>query len=147
MNKTCPKCYQKNPLEAAFCLNCAAPLSGEAQMGSSNDRSDWRDSRRQSGGQIFNQSVSNTDASSRAKWACALGILGVFFCGLLASVPAIFVGWTEMNAIKSGRSPSGGLKLSVIGFWMGIISTLLQIGAVILMLTALLIDSSSSYDL
>lgn len=140
MNTPCQQCRQSNPPEAAFCLNCAAPLP-RAQAGGG-----WQPNQQNFGGQQYGQAnfSSTNEASSRAKWAAALGFLGIVCCGLFTSVPAIFVGWMEMSAIKSGQSSPAGKTMASMGFWCGIFGTVLQIGAILFFLIAMMLEGASS---
>lgn len=140
MNKACPKCYQSNPPEAAFCLNCATPLP-KAQYGGG-----WQGNQPNYGGQqnFVNYGGDSSEASARAKWALALGVLGIVCLGLLASVPAIFVGWAELSAIKSGQSSPNGKGMATFGMWAGIVSTILQILVTGFLLLLGLMEAASS---
>lgn len=67
----------------------------------------------------------NASASGRAITAMVLGILAFVSCGPLTGIPAIIVGKAEMNAIKQGQAPPAGMTIAKIGFYTGIVSTVL----------------------
>lgn len=141
MNKSCHKCNQQNPPEAAFCLNCASPLL----QGQVNQQWNQPNFGAPQAGQNFSQpSPPSGGASQRAIVALVLVILGLVCCGPLTSLPAIIIGWMEMDAIKKGQSPQGGMWMASFGLWGGIIITVLQGGAFLLWL--LLAAASNPYD-
>jgi hypothetical protein len=142
MNKTCSNCYQSNPPEAAFCLNCAAALP-KAQY---SDRGGWEAHQPNYGVKpnFMNPVGYTAEASSRAKWACALGVLGIFCLGIFASVPAIFVGWAELNAIKQGQSSPSGKAMASFGLWAGVGNTIIQMAAVFIFFLLVLMEAASS---
>lgn len=134
MNKQCPKCHQSNPPEAAFCLNCAAPLPAAAFGNQSANQPQWNQPYygaqqpppNYGGQQNFAQPMNQNQVSQRATTAMILAIAGFFCCGVLTGVPAIIVGWMEVSAIKQGQSPPAGMKFAQIGLWGGIIATVLH---------------------
>lgn len=124
MNKVCQNCQQPNPSEAAFCLNCAAPLSSGQQANQQWNQPNFGG---QQGGQNFAQPPTSAGgASSRATAALILAIAGFLFCCPLTSIPAVVVGWMEIDAIKKGQSSPNGMKFAQIGVWGGIAATVLQ---------------------
>ncbi|MBI4367094.1 MAG: DUF4190 domain-containing protein [Deltaproteobacteria bacterium] len=64
-------------------------------------------------------------ASGKAIAALVLGIVSLICCGFLTGIPAIFVGRSELNAIREGRSPAAGESVAKIGYILGIIGTVL----------------------
>lgn len=64
-------------------------------------------------------------ASAKAITALILGVLSLICCGFFTGIPAIFVGKSEMNAIKEGRSAAAGESVAKIGYILGIIGTAL----------------------
>lgn len=134
MNKQCPKCNQSNPSEAAFCLNCAAPLA-PAAFGNQQQNQQWNQPPNYGGqpspgfgGQpSFAQPPMNQNVSGRATTALVLGIAGFFCCGVFTGIPAMIVGWMEISAIRQGQSPPNGMKFAQIGLWGGAIATVLHI--------------------
>ncbi|MEO7673641.1 MAG: DUF4190 domain-containing protein [Pyrinomonadaceae bacterium] len=121
-----------NPSDAAFCLNCSASL---ALAG--GGRPYQQPNAPYVGGQapyvgappqqyVAAQSGAPGGASQRAIIALVLAIVGLLCCGPLTGVPAAIVGWLELDAIKSGKSPEAGKLLAQIGLWGGIAVTLLH---------------------
>ncbi len=130
MNKFCQNCQQSNPPEASFCRNCASPLPG-AQPGG-NRQAAQQTNQPNFGGQQVQQNfaqpaMSSGEASQRAITACGLAFAGLVCCGPLTSIPAMIVGWIEINAIKQGQSPQNGMKFAQIGLWGGMIITIVQV--------------------
>jgi hypothetical protein len=143
MNKQCQNCRQSNPPEAAFCLNCAAPLVPAQFGGNQQANQQWNQPNfgGQQAGQNFvqpPQSNQGGGASQRAIVALILTITGLFCCGALTSIPAAIVGWMEIDAIKKGQSPSAGMWMAQVGLWGGIIVTIITTvgGILFLMLSA-----------
>ena len=141
MEKYCQNCKQSNPFEAAFCLNCAAPLAGNQPPGGQQQADQQRNQPNfggQAAGQNFAQSPmnSNPGASQRAIAALCLTIAGlVLCCGPLTAIPAAIVGWMEMDAIKKGQSPSAGMWMAQVGLWGGIAVTIITtIGGLLFLL-------------
>ncbi len=127
MNKVCQKCNQSNPSEAAFCLNCASPLGqGGWQPNQQGNYQNY--SSPQQAGQNFVQPSTSGGSSQRATAALVLALAGLFCCGPFTSVPAIIVGWMEINAINQGQSSPAGRGMATFGLWGGVIATLLHIG-------------------
>ena len=123
----CPKCNQFNPPEAAFCLNCASSLAApppfvghQQQQGQQQFPSPGypvASQPHQAGGQ---------EASQKPLIALILAISAFLCCGPLTGVPAAIVGWMELDAIKNGRSPASGKTMATIGFWGGIVASILH---------------------
>ena len=106
MAKTCPKCNQMNPAEAAFCLNCAAPLGGPAQQFAF---------------------ANGAPQSQKGLYSLILAVAGLFCCGPFTGIPAAILGWMELDAIKAGRSSADNRWMALIGLWGGIASTFIHI--------------------
>lgn len=139
MSKICQNCKHANISEATFCSNCATPLPPAGQPGFQNPGAQ---------GQNFAQAApaASGGASQRATMALVLAIAGVFCCSVFTTVPAVFVGWMEMNAIKAGQAPREGMQFAQWGFWIGIIGTVLHIGGFGLwFLLSLLAAASNPY--
>ena len=142
MSKQCQNCQQSNPPEAAFCLNCAAPLAQTPfgnQQANQQANQQWNQPNfgGQQAGQNFTQpQAASGGASQRAIIALVLTIIGlVFCCGPLAGIPAAIVGWMEMDAIKKGQSPPAGMWMAQVGLWGGIIVTILTtVGGILFLL-------------
>lgn len=66
-----------------------------------------------------------TEKNNLGTWALVLGILSIVCCGLLAGIPAIFVGRASQQAEAAGQANNG--NLGKIGFILGIVGTALSI--------------------
>lgn len=66
-------------------------------------------------------------------WALVLGILSIVCCGLLAGIPAIILGYMSKQAAARGEATNG--NLGNIGFILGIIGTVLNTVAQIVLLS------------
>jgi hypothetical protein len=64
-------------------------------------------------------------ASQQAIVALVLAIAGLFFCGCVTSIPAIFLARAELRAIDAGQSPVAGKSLAQIAFWIAVVDTVL----------------------
>ena len=138
MSKQCQNCQQSNPPEAAFCLNCAAPLS-QNQFGNQQANQQWNQPNfggQQAGQNFAPPPTTAGGASQRAIVALVLTIVGlVLCCGPLTGIPAAIVGWMEISAIKQGQSPPAGMWMAQVGLWGGIIVTILTtVGGVLFLL-------------
>jgi hypothetical protein len=143
----CTRCGADNAEEAKFCRNCAAPLtrpgagSSGSQAGGPPPLSERGASGNQpypgyQGYQSYPQAQSGYSgapmaqqgsASGRASAALVLGIIGLVSCCLPAGVIGAVLGKLEMNAIRDGRAPRAGETIAKIGFWLGIVSTVLSL--------------------
>lgn len=124
MDKYCRNCNSQNPSDAAFCRNCASPLS-PAQPKNQQAGQPPNFGAQQVGQNFAASSTNSGGASQRAIIALVLIIAGLICCGPLASIPAAIVGWMEMDAIKKGQSPPSGMWMAQVGLWGGIIVTIL----------------------
>ena len=115
MAKACPNCNQENPAEAVFCLNCASPLGVEPPFGQ----------KQFAGGQ---------PASQKGLYALILAAAALFCCGPFAGLPAVVLGWMELDAIKAGRASADGKWMALAGVWGGIASALIHIVGYVLWL-------------
>jgi hypothetical protein len=64
-------------------------------------------------------------ASQQAIVALVLAIAGLFFCGCVTSIPAIFLARAELKAIDAGQAPVAGKSLAQIAFWIAVVDTVL----------------------
>lgn len=149
MDKRCQNCNQPNPPEAAFCLNCAAPLSGRQPGTQQQQQANQQWNHPNFGGQPLGQNFAQPPptaggASKRATAALILAIAGLLCCGPFTSIPAAIVGWMEVDAIKKGQSSPGGMMFAQIGLWGGIAVTILQ-GIVLVLWILLSMAASNPY--
>lgn len=59
--------------------------------------------------------------------ALVLGILGIFCCGPISSIPGIILAKMEMDAIGRGEAAAKNLGLAKAAFWVSIIATALTV--------------------
>ncbi len=64
-------------------------------------------------------------ASSQATLALVLAIAGLFLCGCVTSIPAIFIARAELKAIDAGQSSPAGRGIATAAYWIGIVDTVL----------------------
>ena len=129
MTKPCPNCNQQNPVEAAFCLNCASPLIAGQYNATP---------------QFVNTAAAGT--SHKGLISLILAIVALICCGPFAGIPAAIVGWMELDAIKSGRSSGENKWMALVGVWGGIASTLIHIvGYLLWVLMGMLSTVSDPY--
>jgi len=119
MTRTCPKCSQPNPAEAAFCLNCSTPLSAAPHIGGS--------AAPQHDAGAFGAQSQISDGGQKAIIALVLAIVAFLCCGPFTGIPAAIFGWLELDAIKNGRSPSDKKWMAMVGLWGGIAATIVHV--------------------
>lgn len=123
MTKLCSKCGLTNPSDAAFCHNCASPLSGFQQAVSK--QAAWTEPPAGAapvmGGQAY---IAAPPGSQKPLIAMILAIAAFLCCGPILGIPAAILGWMELEAIKSGRSPESGKVMATVGLWGGILATI-----------------------
>lgn len=139
MSKTCQKCRQTNPPQAAFCSNCASALPPS----NNQPANPWNQP--DSGGQKFARTANYSagGAGEKAVMALVLGVAGFFCCSVFTAVPAIFIGWTELKAIKAGESSKFGSWCAMTGFAVGILTIVLHIGGIGLWILMFLVAAAS----
>jgi hypothetical protein len=64
-------------------------------------------------------------ASGRAIAAMILSIVSAVTCGPFLSVPGLILGKMEMDAIRNGQAPPAGETYAKVGFYLGIVVTVL----------------------
>ncbi len=80
----------------------------------------------------------NTGPSGRAIATLVLGILSLIPCFLfLTGIPAIIMGRSEIQAVRSGQANASGETLARVGYVLGIIGSIF--GAAIIMMWACII--------
>lgn len=139
MEKFCQNCGQQNSADALFCRFCASPLTpvqGGGQQPfnppnqppnqSSNQPQNQQWKQAFQGNQPVNGNIS-AGASGRAIGSLILTICGVIFCCLLTSIPGAILGWMEVSAIKQGQSSPKGMLMAQIGFWGGVIMSVISL--------------------
>ena len=151
----CTRCGTKNAEESMFCTNCSEPLArrrptqpasqGETQPPrpyafpttpqappSSSPYPGYQSS--YTPGQIYQPYQSSYaaqppvvggSASGRSIASMVLSIIGIAGCGPLTSIPGMILGKVEMNAIKEGRAPKAGDIFAKVGFYLGLVVTVL----------------------
>lgn len=101
----CPRCGHHNTPDSRFCNRCGNPLVADAAIA------------------VVPPSQS---ASSKSIISLILGILSIFLLGFLSGIPAMILAKHEEDEIRQGRSPVAGEMLAKLGFWLGLIGTILS---------------------
>lgn len=73
-------------------------------------------------------------ASGRSILAMVLSIIGIAGCGPLTSIAGIILGKQELTAIREGRAGREGTVFAKVGYYLGIITTVLYCGAILIWL-------------
>jgi len=105
-NIACPRCGHKNLPDSRFCNKCGAAVVADAAA--------------------TIQPPPSQSASARAIIALILGLLSIFMLGFIAGIPAMILAKHEEDEIKRGTSPIAGEMLAKLGFWLGLIGTVLS---------------------
>ena len=75
-----------------------------------------------------------------------MAFAGLLCCGPFLTIPAMVVGWMELDAIKKGHAPEAGRWMALAGLWGGLIFTIIHVGGFTLwVLFSMLAASSGSY--
>ncbi|MDX2033661.1 MAG: DUF4190 domain-containing protein [Blastocatellia bacterium] len=82
-------------------------------------------------------------ASGRAIGAMILSLISVFTCGPLFSIPGMIMGKKEMDAIRNGQAPPAGETMAKIGYYVGIVSTVLACLGFLVWIVAFVIAAAS----
>lgn len=116
--RICPNCNHPQPSAAAPPTVPAAPPQPAAPMPGQGPAAF-------PGPTYAPPPPSRTDGG--AITALVLGILGVVFCPIVLSVPAIFVGRSAQSRIEASGGTLGGLEMAKAGWILGIIGTILAV--------------------
>lgn len=65
-------------------------------------------------------------ASARAIASMILSIISPFTCWFVLSIPGMIMGKMEMDAIRKGQAPKAGETMAKVGFYVGLIVTVLS---------------------
>lgn len=110
-----------------FCLNCASPLGAVPGVGQQNF-------------------AASQPSSQKGLFSLILAVVALLCCGPFAGLPAVILGWMELDAIKSGRAPSDNKWMALVGIWGGIASAAIHIvGYVLWVLMGMLSTASDPY--
>lgn len=150
MTRTCPKCSQINPPDAAFCLNCSSalglgaptqqqspPFVGQAPYVGAPPQ--------QYGGPNYGMPGASGTPSQRPMISLILAIVGLLCCGPFTGIPASIVAWLELDAIKNGKSSPDGKMMAQIGFWGGIAVTVIHGALWVIYLVFVMLASATPY--
>ena len=149
----CTRCGTYNSDESIACSNCSARLVKPAEIKQRADSSPGTEPYpnpleqptqtfpQNTGyssvyaGQPAYQSYQNIQSpqiarqqgnpSAQAIAAMVLSIVSPFTCWFLLSIPGMILGKKEMNAIQEGRAPAGGETFAKIGYYLGLILTII----------------------
>lgn len=102
----CPRCGHQNVPDSRFCNRCGTALVPQATS--------------------VPVPAQSQSASSRAIIALILGVLAIFMLGFLSGIPAMILAKNEEDEIRKGNSPVAGEMLAKLGFWLGLIGTILS---------------------
>jgi uncharacterized membrane protein len=83
------------------------------------------------------------NASGRAIASMIMSIISFFTCGPFLAIPGMIMGKMEMNAINEGKAPRAGETFAKVGFWVGLISTILT-GLVMILYIFIIIAAIAS---
>jgi Domain of unknown function (DUF4190) len=149
----CTRCGTYNSDESVACSNCSARLVKPAEIRqgaqSSSGTEPYPNPLEQPtqtiqpntgyssiyAGQPAYQSYQNIQAnqvarqqgnpSGQAIAAMVLSLVSPFTCWFLLSIPGMILGKKEMTAIQEGRAPAGGETFAKIGYYLGLILTII----------------------
>lgn len=124
MTRTCSRCNQINPADAAFCLNCASPISAPPPYVGAPPQNVTAQPVDLGGTHFGTQPQAG--ASQRAILALSLAIAGLVCCGPFTALPAAVIGWLELDAINKGQAPPAGKWMAQVGLWGGIIFAIIH---------------------
>jgi hypothetical protein len=85
-------------------------------------------------------------ASGRAIAAMIMSIVSPFTCGAFLSIPAMILGKMEMNAIRQGQAPPAGETFAKVGFYVGLVVTILSCLAGLLYAILFIGSASNSFQ-
>lgn len=157
----CTRCGAQNDDAARFCRNCTQPLTrtspaqqpaqgqrppvseapypgyqGGQNPGFQNQQPPYPNAPPnlpQSYASGYPGASQAQGASGRAIASLVLMLLAFFIgCGPFLSIPALILGKQELNAIRAGRAPCAGETLSKLGFYGGIVVTIIYCGGALL---------------
>jgi hypothetical protein len=127
----CPKCGDQNTAGAQFCKTCGSRLSTPANPEAMAPTPPPVTPPPISSAPQPQYAVPPPGAppqkSNRAVIALVLGILGIFCCGPLSSIPGIIVAKMEMDAIARGEASAENLGMAKAAFWVSIGATALSV--------------------
>jgi hypothetical protein len=134
----CTQCGTANSDELRFCSNCGAPMvrrgdTPQNRVSSSSGQTPTPAYPGQasypaySGGPAYPMHPNEAGASGRAVISMILSIISPFTCWLFLSVPGLILGKMEMNAIRDGQAPKAGETFAKIGFYVGLVVTVLSL--------------------
>jgi hypothetical protein len=141
MTRLCPKCSQPNLPEAAFCHNCASPLSPVPTVGVASGGQAWTPP----GGPITGPQSQTAGPGQKAIIALVLAVLALICCGPFSGIPAAIVGWMELGAITRGESPPAGKWMAQVGLWGGIAFTVIHLVIYFIYVILMMISASGGY--
>jgi hypothetical protein len=149
----CSRCGTENAVGSQFCTRCWSPMQQSASAGGTQSGRPLDTAPRSSYetvpqipappfGQIGPASqwthpstqpyAQPRSAGSRAVVALVLGALSSFMWCPALSIAAILVGRSELKAIEMGQSPREGHTFAKVGYILGVVFTIVHVGAVLL---------------
>lgn len=101
----CPRCGHNNIADSRFCNRCGNALAPNVAP-------------------VY--TPPSQSASAKSVISLILGIFAIFLLGFMAGIPAMILAKSEEDDIRKGRSPVSGEMLAKLGFWLGLIGTVLS---------------------
>lgn len=115
----CRRCGHHNVSDSRYCNRCGYPIVGDA------------------GVTAVGPELAQT-ASAKSIIAFVLGVLSILMLGFVAGVPAMILARHEEDKIRNGNSPLAGEMLAKLGFWLGLMGTILSGLAILFILFLIL---------
>ncbi len=162
----CNRCGSTNFDDVRFCVSCGAPVSAPKAPPTESPSPEYTlpsfthnrppqppypqhiyqgyqsgQGGGQGGGQAggSGQGRGQGSASGRAITAMVLSLVSLVSCGPFLSVPGLILGKQELDAIRRGEAPIAGEGFAKVGYYAGIIITLLScLGGFIYLIVAFL---------
>lgn len=128
----CTRCGSANPEDVQFCHNCGAQLiRSSAPLNEPSSPPEYNLPRFSQPTQFgYQPSYTNErvegNASTRAIASMILSLISIATCGPLLSVPGLILGKLELDAIRNGQAPAAGETFAKIGYYAGIVITILS---------------------
>ncbi len=144
----CPACGTAGIQGAKFCGKCGSQIqSGNSQPAAPQSGAPQSSATQPAAAHPHNfqqHAVASQTGDWKGMAALACGVLSIFMCGAIASVPGIIFGWMDLKAaIAAGRS-TGMAKLAIGLSVAGIVLTIF--GGLIIGLMLMMGGGQPQYD-
>ncbi len=153
--KTCPNCQTQNISTAQFCGSCGQSLQAAAKsqrpeaQAQQGDQAGERAAAAQGGqtGHVVQNAGAGTLPPNPKQWheqaSLICGVLSIFLCGALASIPGLYFSWSAMAQAKAQGKSS---NLAVIGLVLNILGILITFAMIAVMLAMFVFAASATTD-